>query len=52
VAPSWNFDELHSDMKWCLGAGLRVMANNIIVRADFGFSDEDGIVQLFIGHPF
>ena len=52
VAPSWNFDELHSDMKWCLGAGLRVMANNIIVRADFGFSEEDGIVQLFIGHPF
>ena len=52
VAPNWNFDELHSDMKWTFGAGMRAMANNIILRADFAFSEEDALAQLFIGHPF
>jgi hypothetical protein len=52
VAPSWSLGELHKDMKWCAGAGIRTMVNNIVVRADFAASEEDGIVQLFIGHPF
>jgi hypothetical protein len=52
VAPNWNFDELHEDIKWSLGAGIRTMVNNIIVRADMGISEEDTILQLFIGQPF
>ncbi|MEJ2690819.1 MAG: hypothetical protein P8130_12900 [Deltaproteobacteria bacterium] len=52
VAPSWSIGTLHEDMKATVGAGLRIMANNIIVRFDLGLSDEDGILQLFIGHPF
>lgn len=52
VAPSWSIGTLHEDMKTTVGAGLRIRANNIIVRFDFGLSDEDGIMQLFIGHPF
>ncbi|GAB6097761.1 BamA/TamA family outer membrane protein [Desulfatiferula olefinivorans] len=52
VAHNWNFSELHSDMKETLGVGLRVMANNIVLRADLAASPEDVFVQLFIGHPF
>jgi hypothetical protein len=52
VAPDWELDEFHSDMKWTLGAGLRVMANHVVLRADLGISEEETLVQLFIGHPF
>lgn len=52
VAPEWEIDTLHEDMKWTVGAGIRSMANNIVLRGDFGVSSEGGIVQLFIGHPF
>ena len=52
VAPSWNLDTLHTDMKWSVGGGIRSMLNNIVIRADFALSDEEGIAQLFIGHPW
>ena len=52
VAPEWKIDTLHEDMKWTLGAGVRAMANNIVVRADLGVSSEEVIVQMFIGQPF
>lgn len=52
VAPNWNFEELHSSMKWSSGIGVRVRANNIILRADFAASEEDFISQFFIGQPF
>jgi hypothetical protein len=52
VAPSWDLETLHEDMKWSVGAGIRTMVNHIIVRADVAGSDEAVQVQLFIGHPF
>jgi len=52
VAPEWELDTLHSDMKWSAGAGLRVMANHLVLRADLGVSEEDTVVQIFIGEPF
>lgn len=52
VAPEWKFDELHKDMKWSAGAGLRAMVNHLILRFDFARSDEDMKVQLFIGQPW
>lgn len=52
VAPSWSFDELHKDMKWSAGAGLRAMVNHIILRFDFAGSEEEFIAQLFIGQPW
>jgi hypothetical protein len=52
VAPNWSLDGLHKDMKWCLGAGVRTMVNNLIIRADLAASEEDAILQLFIGQPF
>jgi len=52
VASTWDFGELHKDMKWSAGAGLRIMANHIILRLDLAGSDEDVIAQLFIGQPW
>jgi hypothetical protein len=52
VAPEWDFDELHKDMKWSAGVGLRSYINNLIVRLDVAKSDEDVIAQLFIGQPW
>ena len=52
VAAEWDLGTLHSHMKWSTGAGLRAMVNHLVVRADLGISEEDAIVQLFIGHPF
>ena len=52
VAPDSNFNELHSNMKWSLGVGVRAMANNIILRADIVASREDTFSQLFFVHPF
>jgi hypothetical protein len=52
VAPDWDFDELHKDMKWSAGAGLRAMVNHLVLRFDFAASEEDMIAQLFIGQPW
>ena len=52
MAPEWDFDELHEDMKWSVGVGLRSYINNLIVRFDVAASDEDVIAQLFIGQPW
>ncbi len=52
VAPTWSLSGLHKDMKWSLGAGVRTMVNNLIIRADLAASEEDAILQLFIGQPF
>ena len=52
VAPDWEIDELHSDMKWDVGVGLRVFAKGIVVRLDTAFSDEGVSVQMMVGQPF
>ncbi len=40
VAPSWNFGDLHDDMKWTAGAGIRAMIAGGIIRLDYAVSDE------------
>jgi len=40
VAPSWNLGDLHEDMKWTAGAGIRAMIGGGIIRIDFAASDE------------
>ena len=52
VADTWNASELHSDMKWDVGASLRVMARKAIVRVDVAVGEEGGALWLDIGHPF
>ena len=38
VNDEWDLDELHSDMKWTLGGGVRLMVEGVIVRIDIGFN--------------
>ncbi|MCK5326348.1 MAG: hypothetical protein KAJ57_10070, partial [Woeseiaceae bacterium] len=40
VGPSWNLGDLHDDMKWTAGAGIRVMLGGGIIRVDYAVSDE------------
>jgi len=52
VAPSWNLSELHQDMKWSLGVGIRAWAKGIVVRIDTAASEEGMKIQMMVGHPF
>jgi hypothetical protein len=52
VAPEWNLDTLHSDMKWCLGLGFRAWAKGLVARIDTAVSDEDFKVQMMVSQPF
>jgi len=52
VAPSWNLSELHSDMKWCLGLGIRAWAKGLVVRIDTAASEEGSKIQMIVSQPF
>ncbi len=52
VAGEYDLKELHSDMKWSAGIGLRAWVQGFVVRADTAFSDEGARVQMMIGQPF
>ena len=53
VAPTWNIERLHSNMKVDAGFGVRAMAKGIVVRIDsaVGSAGNWG-VQMMVGHPF
>ncbi len=52
VAPAWSIKELHKDMKWCAGGGLRAFLDGLVVRADVGVGSEGPLIQMFYDHPF
>jgi hypothetical protein len=52
VAPIWNLQRLHTDMKWNVGLGIRAWAKGIVVRIDTAVSDEQMGVQMMVSHPF
>ena len=52
VAPTWQLGELHSDMKWDVGFGLRAFAKGVVVRIDSAVSDEGFGVQMMVAQPF
>jgi outer membrane protein assembly factor BamA len=52
VAPEWNFNTLHSDMKWDVGLGIRAWAKGIVIRIDTAVSDEGAGVQMMVSQPF
>ena len=52
VAGAWDAGNLHSNMKWDVGGGVRIMAKGLVLRADVAVSEEDFGVQMFIGQPF
>ena len=52
VAPEWDMDRLHSDMKYDGGLGIRLMAKGLTVRVDFAGSEEGFATQMIIAQPF
>jgi outer membrane translocation and assembly module TamA len=52
VAPSWDLQELHSDMKWDAGLGLRLMTAKVVVRGDFAYSEEGWHIWAMVGQAF
>lgn len=52
VADAYDLTELHTDMKWSTGAGLRAWVKGFVVRADTAVSDEGARVQMMIAQPF
>jgi hypothetical protein len=53
VAPEWNMDRLHSDMKYdAAGLGVRLLAKGLTVRVDFAGSKEGFGTQMIIAQPF
>jgi outer membrane protein assembly factor BamA len=52
VSGSWKLSELHSDMKWDVGVGLRTWVKNLVVRMDTAYSEEGMRLHLMVGHPF
>jgi len=52
VADTYDLAELHSDMKWNVGTGLRAWVKGFVVRMDTAISNEGVRVQMMIGQPF
>lgn len=52
VAPEWNIETLHTDMKWSAGGGIRIFMNNLILRADAAFGKEGMFLQMYVDHAF
>lgn len=52
VAPAWQLKELHTDMKWDVGAGIRLFINGIILRIDAATGREGTRLQMFYNYSF
>lgn len=52
VAPSYNWNTLHNDMKWDAGVGFRFMLKKSVVRVEVAASDEVTSGWVMFGHPF
>lgn len=65
VQTSWQFaffyeqgtvartpDDLWANFKNSYGTGVRVLFTSLVIRADFGFSEEDRATSVFFGYPF
>ena len=52
VAPEWSFTELHSDMKWDVGLGIRFMAKKAVFRVDTAFTSDNWSAWAMVGQSF
>ena len=52
VSDDFDLGELHSDMKYSLGGGIRFMVEGITVRLEMVNSPEDTFMRVFINQPF
>ena len=52
VAPDWSLSELHEDMKWDVGIGMRTLVKRSVLRLDVGFSPEGVALWFMFGQAF
>ena len=52
VADKWSLSELHRDMKWDVGVGIRAYVNRIVIRIDMAGSEEGLGVQMLVAQAF
>jgi hypothetical protein len=52
VSPHWNVSDLHSDLHYDGGIGLRGMIHKAVCRLDFAFGEEGMRMVAMYGHPF
>ena len=52
VAERWDLQELHSNMKWDAGGGIRSMTAKVVVRADAAYSEEGWHIWAMVGQAF
>ncbi len=52
VSPTWSLSELHRDLKWDVGIGMRTLLRRIVIRLDLGVSAEGVGLWVMAGHAF
>lgn len=52
VAPSYDLVELHRDLKWTAGVGMRFQVEGIVARAEMAVGSEEGSFKVMINQPF
>jgi len=52
VADSFDMAELHEDLKWTAGLGLRFNVEGVLVRIDYAKSEDDAQMWFMVNQPF
>lgn len=48
VAEKWSISDLHRDMNWCAGVGVRAMARHVVLRLGTAASEEGMRVEMMV----
>jgi hypothetical protein len=52
VADEFDFSELHSDMNWDAGVGVRIYSRGLVGRLDLAVAEEDTSFVVMVGQAF
>ncbi|NRD72676.1 hypothetical protein HQQ94_05320 [Shewanella sp. VB17] len=52
VSDEFSFNELHQDMQWTLGAGVRFEIESVVVRTEFAYSGDESQFWVMVNQPF
>lgn len=52
VHDSYDLSELHKEMDWTVGFGVRMWVENVVARVDWGFSEEESQLRVVVNQPF
>jgi hypothetical protein len=49
---AWDLGDLHEDMQWTAGVGVRFRLKRMVARVDVAASDESTGVKVMVNQPF